>query len=111
LVELTGLAASASPFAFFSHILQKPCPADISGGMRAMRTRLGPDAADSLDELLNAALEFEKSNIPSLQLFLQWQTEQLGEIKREMDRRQEVRIMTVHGAKGLQAPIVILPDS
>jgi ATP-dependent helicase/nuclease subunit A len=75
--------------------------------------RLGPDAADPLDEFLAAALTFERQHPPSLQGFLGWLRAGAAEIKRDLDQtgRDEVRIMTVHGAKGLQAPIVILPDT
>jgi ATP-dependent helicase/nuclease subunit A len=77
-----------------------------------MLARLGPDAGDPLDELLNAALEHEKLNPPSLQGFVHWLRQGGAEIKREAEAAGDVvRIMTVHGAKGLQAPIVILPDT
>ena len=51
--------------------------------------------------------------MPSLQGFLHWLANGAVEVKRELDEgaRDKVRIMTVHGAKGLQAPIVILPDT
>ena len=49
---------------------------------------------------------------PSLQGFLSWLREGTREIKRDMEQgRDEVRVMTVHGAKGLEAPIVFLPDT
>src|SRR3546814_5568783 len=52
-------------------------------------------------------------HVPSLQGFLHWLAAGAVEIKRDLDAgaRGEVRIMTVHGAKGLQAPIVFLPDT
>jgi ATP-dependent helicase/nuclease subunit A len=78
-----------------------------------MLRRLGPDAADPLDEFLAAALAYQRIHAPSLQGFLAWLGAGEAEIKRDLDQRgrDEVRIMTVHGAKGLQAPIVILPDT
>lgn len=109
---LISKARSIRPFEFFSLILQKDCPADDQSGLRAIKKRLGEDAVDPLDEFLNAALDFEKDNIPSLQQFVHWQKQQDRQIKRELeDAGDKVRIMTVHGAKGLQAPIVILPDT
>jgi ATP-dependent helicase/nuclease subunit A len=112
LAELIKLAASAHPYEFFSYILQCPCPADQISGLRGIRARLGEDALDPLDELLNAALDFERRHIPSLQKFLHAQEREERQIKREMEEAgNKVRIMTVHGAKGLQAPIVILPDT
>lgn len=113
---LIHLGRSARPYEFFSHILNMPCP-QARSGLAAMQARLGEDAADPLGELLESALVFEGSNPPSLQLFTDWQSRQKSEIKREMDTADDegdqgfVRIMTVHGSKGLQAPIVILPDT
>ncbi|MBV2359504.1 double-strand break repair helicase AddA [Thalassococcus sp. CAU 1522] len=73
--------------------------------------RLGPEAEDGINALLQQALAYEQSDIPSLTGFLQWmQTDDLT-IKRAPDAGGErVRVMTVHGAKGLEAPVVILPD-
>lgn len=112
LQNLIDHAGSLRPFEFFSMILTRPCPADPQGGMRAMTARLGSDARDPLDELLSICLDFERSNIPSLQNFLHWQQHSESEVKRELEESGgRLRIMTVHAAKGLQAPIVILPDT
>ncbi|WP_237215872.1 double-strand break repair helicase AddA [Falsiroseomonas oryziterrae] len=81
-------------------------------GREKLLTRLGPDAADALDELLNAALDHERRHPPSLQGFVQWLRRGGAEVKREQDSASDaVRVMTVHNAKGLQAPVVILPDT
>jgi ATP-dependent helicase/nuclease subunit A len=81
--------------------------------MRArMLERLGAEAADAIDELLNLALAYDDGAAPSLQGFLSWLREGTRVIKRDMEQgRDEVRVMTVHGAKGLEAPIVFLPDT
>jgi ATP-dependent helicase/nuclease subunit A len=77
-----------------------------------MRARLGPEADDALDEFLNLALDYESREPPSLQGFVAWLRGANAEIKRDMEiARDEVRVMTVHGAKGLEAPIVILADT
>jgi len=81
-------------------------------GRRALLSRLGPDAQDAIDEMLSLALSYEQLNTPSLEGFLHWIERGDSEIKRDMERgRNEVRVITVHGAKGLEAPIVILPDT
>jgi ATP-dependent helicase/nuclease subunit A len=81
-------------------------------GRKALLSRLGADAADPLDELLAAALEFEQGSTPTLQGFLAWMKASDTQIKREMEQAgQAIRIMTVHGAKGLEAPLVILADA
>jgi ATP-dependent helicase/nuclease subunit A len=82
------------------------------GGRARLLARLGEEAAEPVDELLSEALNAVKRGPPSLQLFLAGLRAQSGSIKREADAGGGlVRIMTVHGAKGLQAPIVILPDT
>ena len=81
-------------------------------GRRQLVARLGREANDPIDELLNAALAFSASNTPSLQGFIQWFDAGDGDLKREADAGGGmVRVMTVHGSKGLQAPIVILADA
>ena len=99
-------AAFRRPFEFYSGLLGRD-------GVRArMAARLGQDAADILDEFLNFCLAQERTGAPGLEAFLATLDDAAPEIKREMDqRRDEVRIMTVHAAKGLEAPVVFLVDS
>ena len=81
-------------------------------GRRKLVARLGREANDPIDELLNAAHAYAASATPSLAGFLAWFDAGEGELKREADSAEGlVRVMTVHGAKGLQAPIVILADA
>jgi ATP-dependent helicase/nuclease subunit A len=107
LSSLLGRADFVAPYELFADILS------ARGGRREALGRLGPEAADPLDELLALALAYERSHIPSLQGFLHWLETGAVEIKSDLDQRgrDEVRVMTVHGAKGLQAPIVFLPDT
>jgi ATP-dependent helicase/nuclease subunit A len=96
------------PYEFFSELLG----AEDQGMRKAMLTRLGPEAAEAIDEFLDLALNYDREAAPSLQGFVNQLRAGDVEIKRDMEQqRDEVRIMTVHGAKGLQAPIVILPDT
>ncbi|MEM6479474.1 MAG: double-strand break repair helicase AddA, partial [Pseudomonadota bacterium] len=82
------------------------------GGRRAIHARLGPEADDAIDALLAQAMAYEQSETPSLTGFLTWLTADDFKIKRAIDRSANVvRVMTVHGAKGLEAPIVIMPDT
>ena len=75
--------------------------------------RLGTEAEDAMEEFLNLCLDFDHENVGSLQAFLSWMRRENTEIKRNLEQSGEdkVRIMTVHGSKGLQAPIVFLPDT
>ncbi|MCC1491174.1 double-strand break repair helicase AddA [Cognatishimia sp. F0-27] len=80
-------------------------------GRRRLTGRLGPQAQDGIDALLSQALAYERSDIPSLTGFLQWAETDTLEIKRAADSAGDrLRVMTMHGAKGLEAPVVILPD-
>jgi ATP-dependent helicase/nuclease subunit A len=82
------------------------------GGRARLLARLGPEAAEPIDELLATAIDFSRSNPSSLQAFLAELDASAAEVKREAEAAGDsVRLMTVHGAKGLQAPVVILPDT
>lgn len=83
------------------------------GGKKALIKRLGYEAEDAIDEFFNLILDFEKSNTPSLQNFLLWLAQRDIEIKRDLEQGDvnAVRITTVHASKGLEAPIVFIPDT
>ncbi|MES2905651.1 MAG: double-strand break repair helicase AddA [Pseudomonadota bacterium] len=99
-------AAACRPFEFFSQVL------GADGGRDQMLHRLGHEAGEVLDEFLNAALHFENSEIPTMQNFLNWLRGADMQIKREMQQGlDEVRVMTVHNAKGLEAKWILLADT
>jgi ATP-dependent helicase/nuclease subunit A len=106
LLDWRECAHRLPPFEFYAMLL------DGLGMRAAMLARLGAEAGDAIDEFLNLALAHEDTAPPSLQGFLSSLREDAREIKRDMEQgRNEVRVMTVHGAKGLEAPIVFLPDT
>lgn len=81
-------------------------------GRRRLLARLGAEAEDGIDELLSQALAYERNDVPSLTGFLTWLQTDDVQVKRQMDSAgAKIRVMTVHGSKGLEAPIVILPDT
>jgi len=81
-------------------------------GRRKLLARLGPEAEDGIDVLLSQSLSYERAEVPSLTGFLTWLETDDIEVKRQMDNAGDlIRVMTVHGAKGLESPIVILPDT
>ena len=103
---MRGKARELSPFAFYAWLL------GADDGRRRFLSRLGHEAADALDEFLNLALDYETRETPTLQGFIAWMRAAEAEVKRDMEmERDEVRVMTVHGAKGLEAPFVILADT
>ncbi len=124
---LNGHAGAQSRFggaqAFLAALLAKTdyfSPAELYGhilvalaGRKKLLARLGTEAEDPIDEFLNLALAYQRQHAPSLQGFLHWLTAGKTEIKRDLDQSgaDAVRVLTAHGAKGLQAPIVFLPDT
>ncbi|MEZ5759014.1 MAG: double-strand break repair helicase AddA [Emcibacteraceae bacterium] len=106
LKKLANFADFYPPFEFFSYLLGP------LRGREKLIARLGEQSNDPVDEFLNQAMKYEQNNISSMQGFLSWIEKGDIKIKRDMEQGGDmVRIMTVHGAKGLQAPIVFLPDS
>ena len=106
LERFAKLARDETPFGFYARVL------GAEGGRRRILARLGHEADDALHEFLNLALDYERRQTPSLQGFLAWLRTARTEVKRDMEiTRDEVRVMTVHGAKGLEAPIVFLADT
>ena len=105
--ELLARADYDAPDALLQWLLVGPWE-----GRRRLVARLGAEANDPIDELVNAARAYVLTDTPSLAGFLAWFDAGDGELKRESDgARDLVRVMTVHGSKGLQAPIVVLADA
>jgi ATP-dependent helicase/nuclease subunit A len=104
LMNLIDRSQSVSSYNFFSYILNK--------FRKAMLERLGPEASDATDAFLDQARSYELEHGHSLTGFLHWFNESETEIRRELEMTSsEVRLMTVHGAKGLEANIVFLADA
>ncbi len=105
--DLLGVADFTTPYRYLEAMLSGPMD-----GRRKLIARLGAEAADPIEELLNAALAFESDDHPSLQRFIDWFDRGEVEIVRDAAAAGDMlRLLTVHGAKGLQAPIVILADA
>lgn len=110
---LKGLIGRAGlpPFEFLSSVLDKP-GADGATGWELLNARLGAPVRDPVEALISEALAFDSASASSLQAFVATIEGEVVEIKRDLaEAGQDVRVMTVHGAKGLQAPVVILPDT
>ncbi len=111
LKKIISYSRRFAPFEFYRRVLDM---IDVSGQsyLKAIYARLSLEAQDALEAFLNKALAHQRQSAPSLQNFLQFMQSDKQDIKREMDNAQgEVRVMTVHGAKGLEAPVVILPQT
>ena len=98
-------AGFATPYELLSELLE------AAGGRRRLYARLGDECGEAVDEFLNLALAYELRHAPNLQDMLAWMEQSELQVKRDLDEGAgRVRIMTVHGAKGLEAPIVFLAD-
>lgn len=107
LLSVLANADTISPYRFLETLLSGPVQA-----RRKLLRRLGNEARDPIDELLNAALQFEREGVATLQPFLDAFDRNEADIVRDPGASGDaVRVMTVHGAKGLQAPLVILADA
>jgi ATP-dependent helicase/nuclease subunit A len=107
LQAILAMADYATPHLFFETILSGPMD-----GRRKLLRRLGGEARDPIEELLSSALEFEGGGAASLQSFLDWFSRGDVEIVRDPSAPLDaVRVMTVHGSKGLQSPVLILADA
>ena len=105
--QMLARADVSTPYQFLEELLSGPLD-----GRRKLIRRLGTEARDPIEELLNAALTFESTTTPSLQRFLDWFDRGDVEIVRDPSAPLDaVRVMTAHGSKGLQAPLVILADA
>jgi ATP-dependent helicase/nuclease subunit A len=99
-------ALQETPFSFYAWLLGG------DGGRARILKRLGHEANDAIDEFLELALGYERKAPASLQGFMAWLRAADTEVKRDMEiSRDEVRVMTVHGAKGLEASVVFLVDT
>lgn len=105
--DLLNRADFTTPHDFLEHILSGPLQ-----GRTKLLARLGEEARDPIEELVNASIAFSRETTPSLQRFLDWFDRGDVEITRDPSAPSgAVRVMTVHGSKGLQAPLVILADA
>jgi ATP-dependent helicase/nuclease subunit A len=105
LEDLRDSADFLRPFELLERVLTR------HDGRRLLLGRLGPEAEDGIDQLLAQALAYERVAVPSLTGFLDWIEDEDFEVRRQTDAAERrIRVMTVHGAKGLEAPLVILPD-
>ena len=104
--DLLGQADFLRPYELIERILTR------HDGRRRLIARLGEEAEDGIDEMLSQALAYERQAVPSLTGFLVWLDADTVEVKRQLETAGgRIRVMTVHGAKGLEAPVVILPDT
>jgi len=103
--DMRGQADFLRPYELLERVLTQ------HHGRQNLLARLGREAEDGMDALLVQALNYENTETPSLTGFLEWLDAMEVEIKRQIDSAGNlIRVMTVHGAKGLEAPIVFLPD-
>jgi ATP-dependent helicase/nuclease subunit A len=110
-VEALIAARNAAPYEFLARVLEG-VDKDGASGWTRMFARLGYAARDPAEELLSRAQAIGERGAPSLQHLINAIENDSAIVKREMEGAGEaVRVMTAHGAKGLEAPVVILADT
>lgn len=107
LADLAGQADFLRPHDLIARLLIR------HEGRKRLMARLGPEAEDGIAELMSQALAYETAEVPSLTGFLVWLSGDATEVRRQASSAGAglIRVMTVHGAKGLEAPVVILPET
>ncbi|MFN3953900.1 MAG: double-strand break repair helicase AddA [Pararhodobacter sp.] len=104
--DLRGQADFLRPYELLERALTR------HDGRRRLMARFGPEAEDAIEAFVGLALRYEQGQIPSIDGFVNWLQASDAEIKRQPEAAgRRIRVMTVHGAKGLESPIVILPDT
>jgi ATP-dependent helicase/nuclease subunit A len=107
LLSLLSAADNITPYVFLEQLLSGSME-----GRKKLLTRLGDEARDPVNEMLYSAQQMEREGIVSLQQFIDAVDRNEADIARDPGAAGDaVRVMTVHGAKGLQAPIVIIADA
>ena len=111
LKSVLGRAGHMPPYEFYASILERPC-LDGKTGWTLLIERLGHEAREPVEAFLGRALSHGRTETPSLHGFLAAIENDAADVKREMEQGSDgVRVMTIHGAKGLEAPVVILPET
>lgn len=105
LKNIIGDAKSMGPYSFFSTLL------NTDNVRKNMIAALGGQIIDPIEEFMTICLSYERTQPGTLRHFLKWFITGGSEIKRDMDSSSGVRIVTIHGSKGLEAPVIFLIDT
>ena len=105
LTSIVEQSKKLAPYSFFTYVLNK------NEKRKKMISALGEQIIDPLEEFLTMCLAYERTQSGTLYHFLKWFITGDSEIKRDMNASDGVRIMTIHGSKGLASPIVFLIDT
>lgn len=105
LENLIHMGINLSAFDFLHNLI------DVMGAREILVQANGDDSSDALDELLNISIQHSKIGGTNLQSLIHWLEKSEVEIKRDIDSRDNVRVMTVHASKGLESSIIIMPDT
>ena len=93
------------PYSFFTRVLND------NDTRASMIAALGDQIIDPLEEFMTICLSYERTQTGTLRDFIKWFITGGSEIKRDMDASAGVRVVTVHGSKGLESRVVFLIDT
>ena len=105
LIDIIEKSKTLAPYSFFSFVLNK------NNNRQKIISGLGKHVIDPIEEFMSMCLAYERTQSGTLYHFIKWFITGDSEIKRDMDESAGVRIMTVHGSKGLASPVVFLIDT
>ncbi len=105
LIDTIEQSKTMAPYSFFTYLLNK------NDNRKKIISALGNSVVDPIEEFLTMCLAYERTQPGTLYDFIKWFITGDSEIKRDMDASNGVRIMTVHGSKGLASPVVFLIDT
>ena len=105
LQDFAELSKTCGPYSFFTYVLNNY---DIR---KKFIESLGTQIIDPLEEFITICLAYERTRPGTLRHFIKWFITGNSEIKRDMDSGVGVRIVTIHGSKGLQSGVVFLIDT
>ncbi len=91
-------------FEFFYSLLNK------ENHQKDFLAYFGNENLEIIEKFLSFVRDFSKNNSPSLQKLIEFIDNLNPELSLSSEDRNKVKITTIHSAKGLQAPIVIMPD-
>ncbi len=105
LTDVIKWSHDLSAYSFFSRVLTH------NNTRASMIAALGNQIVEPLEEFMTICLSYERTEPGTMRDFIKWFITGASEIKRDVNNSDGVRVITVHGSKGLQSKVVFLIDT